>query len=276
MAKFDWYEGTYHGLEPAYVLASLDKRLDLSEVKPSQPKHGYLSGYEFFRGTKKLATIWAGGNPGVHFFTSGDRSPEMVQIYRELGAHNITRADACIDWIEPGLFDELTTYFRHYAEQKKLTIEMMGDWHRGTARTIYIGSRSSTCQLVIYEKGCQLGADPNWVRMEVRVKPKGARREWVSTWTADELFAASAWLTEALHNLGFHTFEARSLGTVYKPSDEARARLYLAKQYGGVITRWADELGWQNMARELFKLIDSVGEQHQLATLQEIDHQEKS
>ncbi|OYY72728.1 MAG: hypothetical protein B7Y40_10905, partial [Gammaproteobacteria bacterium 28-57-27] len=115
---------------------------------------------------------------------------------------------------------------------------------RGKARTLYLGSRKSTVQLVIYEKGYEAGGDLNWVRMEVRVFPKGRQKgELVAMWTPKDAFGASRWLCEALEGLGWSSLTPKSIGTVWKPSDDQRARRTMLKQYGAVIRRWADEIG---------------------------------
>ena len=113
--------------------------------------------------------------------------------------------------------------------------------------TLYIGSKDSPVRLVIYEKGYEQGGDAprDWVRMEARIRPKREHRSMVSTWDASTVFCAQ-WLPEALEALGWDDLDKRSsIGTVWRKSDEERARAALVKQYGAVIARWAaDSGGW--------------------------------
>lgn len=265
-AKFDWYQGTFFGQDQDEVVRFLERKFDLSEVKLCKPKNGYERGVEFLRGADRLAQVWWAGNPGVHVIATGDKSPEAAQHMRELGAHRITRLDACIDFISPGLFDVLTDGLRAYAREHGIQINMQGDWERGKARTLYVGSQQSAVQLVVYEKGYESGGDLNWVRVEVRVRPKGRENgEKVSTWTPDDAFQASRWLCEALEAQGWASLTPKSIGTVWKPSDDERARRTMLKQYGAILARWAEETGgWAQIGSSMVDKLEEMGLERRL------------
>lgn len=125
----------------------------------------------------------------------------------------------------------------------------MGDWIRGEGRTLYIGSKTSPVQLMIYEKGFEQGglAPRDWVRLEVKVRPKREHRSAVSRWEPEDAFGAS-WVPDALKCLGWDHLRKKSVGTVWKQSDAERARRALLKQYGATLAIWAQEVGsWQNL-----------------------------
>lgn len=249
MAAWDWYECTVRGLGQSghdLVLAGLSAGLDLSSVAPSRAMHGYLHGAEVRRGDSVLATVWWGGNPGVHVKASGSHSPEVAQVVRaRWPVHAVTRVDACVDWDQAGLFDRLAPALLAYAAQCDITINQQGDWHRGQGRTLYLGAVSSPVRLVLYEKGFEVGggASLNWVRIEVRVRPKGDARERVALWEPWEAFGAAGWLVGALERIGWGQLTAQSVGTVWRPSDAHRARLAMVRQYGATLSSWVAEAG---------------------------------
>lgn len=244
MEKFDWYQATFHGVELDQFIRHFERKADLAIMRPCRAKNGYETGVEFVRNESTLLQVWWGGNPGVHVIATGENAIDVSTWCREFGPHRITRLDSRLDFITPGLFDALTDGLRAYAKEHGIAINMQGDWERGKARTLYLGSRKSTVQLVVYEKGYETGGDLNWVRVEVRVFPKGREKgELVSTWNPSDAFSASRWLCEALESQGWHSLTPRSIGTVWKPSDDLRARRTMLKQYGAIIRNWANEVG---------------------------------
>lgn len=244
MSRWDWYQATVPEGSRDAVISALMGRFELSDMKPGRPKNGYSFGVDIARGDRVLATLWWGGNPGCHVTGTGENAPEVAAAVREAApSHRVTRCDVCKDWVEEGLFDRLAQELSRYAESKGVKINQQGDWVRGEARTLYLGSRNSPVQLVIYEKGYQAGGDPAWVRMEVRVRPSKDKKSVVASWRPGDCWASSRWLVEALGLVGFAKMEPHSVGTVWQKSDEERARAVLIAQYGRTIHEWAEELG---------------------------------
>lgn len=259
MAKFDWYECTFHEVDPVDLIRHLERANPFSLIEPDAPKYGYQVGQVFRHGGDAMARVWWQGNEGVHVSSTSSYAHEIAPLLREYGGHQITRLDACEDWIEPGLFDLISSHLIAYAVANRITITQLGDWVRGEARTLYLGSKSSAVRLVLYEKGYEQGGDPNWVRLEVRVRPKGAiARRAAARWTPGDAFGAARWVVGALQGLGWDHLQAKSVGTVYRPSDDERARQAFAKQYGKVCQRWLAEAGgMEEFHTELFSLIES-------------------
>lgn len=244
MARFDWYECTYFGADPLEIIQAIERAHPFAMIEPDAPKYGYRVGQVFKIGGEAMARVWWEGNEGVHVSTTSSHAHDLAPLLRAQGVHSITRLDACEDWIEPGLFDRMSAQLIAYAVANGITITQLGDWVRGEARTLYLGSKQSAVRLVLYEKGYEQGGDPNWVRLEVRVRPKGRlAREAVSKWTPGEAFGAARWVVEALEGIGWDHLQAQSVGSVYRPSNDERARITLRKQYGAVIRRWVDECG---------------------------------
>ena len=257
LVRWDWYQGTVFGGAPGVVIDQVARGYgDLVTIEPATPRNGYLRGCQLMRG-EQLVEVWYEGNPGTHFKASGSRSPEFARIVRTVvddwrWEFSPSRVDACIDWIEPGLFDELAHLALAFAVERGIKINQQGDWQRGQARSLYLGARESVVQLVIYEKGYEAGGDVNWVRFEVRVRPKGEARLEVGRWAPSMALAACAWLADLVEALGLGARIAQAVGTVWRPSDAARARRALVKQYGGILGAWAQEAGsWAAVGVEL-------------------------
>lgn len=245
--RFDWYQTTVLVQCPqeSGLVDALLKAWPLSDWGPARNLNGYAYGGAILRGDRILCHLCWGGQTGVNCKTTSDESPVLAEALRQFRKpHLPTRIDSCIDWQEEGLFDSLSGALIDYAKQNRLSINQQGDWIRGQARTLYVGSKDSPVRLVLYEKGYQQGgsAPLDWVRLEVRVRPKREWRSAVSSWDAETVFCAG-WVPGALQALGWDDLQRRSVGTVWKRSDDERARLALLKQYGAVMARWANETG---------------------------------
>lgn len=250
MARWDWYQATVHSVGADEISASALRHFDLVDLAPCGPQNGYHRGAQVRRGTHVLFTIFWGGNPGVNIKSTGDDSPAVALFMRQW-EHRITRADACEDWVEHGLFDRLSRSLTAYALEAGIAIENQGDWARGKARTLYLGSKDSVCRLVLYEKGAQMGLDQPWVRLEARVRPKGAAGYKVASWQPGEAFGACEWFVEALKRIGWDHLTKQSVGTVWRPSDLDRAKLQLVRQYKATIKAWKTECGdsWERLGQ---------------------------
>ena len=249
MARWDWYQATIRGLGQDghdAVMAGLVDGLDLASAYEARALHGYLHGGEVRRGSAVLARVWWGGNPGVHVQATGEHSPAVSAVLRDRWpVHACTRVDASVDFDQAGLFDQVAGPLLAYAVAQDIRIDQQGDWQRGEGRTLYLGARSSPVQLVVYEKGYQVGcgASLGWVRFEVRVRPVGDARERVAAWAPVDAFGASAWLVGALGAIGWSGLVKQSVGTVWRPADTQRARMALARQYGATLSEWIADAG---------------------------------
>jgi len=255
-SRFDWYQATVYVQDPSY--AGLADRLvrawDLADLAPDRGMHGYLHGAKVVRGDRTLCRVWWGGNPGVNITASGEEAPVLAELLRRLGlSYGVTRADVCCDWVEEGLFESLAGHLIAFAQDKNIAINQQGDWVRGQARTIYLGSPQSPIRLVLYEKGYEQGGDAprEWVRLEVRVKPRREHRIPVGQWDPGHFFMCG-WVADALAALGWDQLEKRAVGTVWRKSDDERSRAALLRQYGAVMERWASEVGgWDALGAEM-------------------------
>ena len=262
--RWDWYEGSLFGASAPVVVEVVGNGFDFADVVPGRGMHGYLRGVEVVRGESTLATIWWGGNPGVHVKATGSVSPECSRVVRRIADEwrlewSVSRCDAALDWIEAGLFDELACLAIEFAKQRGLALKFEGDWARGQARSLYVGSLASRVYLCLYEKGYEADGDRNWVRFEVRVRPKGPAKLDVGRWGPSMALGACAWLCDLVEALGLGARLRQAVGTVWRPSDMERARRALVKQYGRIALAWRDELGsWEAVGVELGRCVNEA------------------
>lgn len=242
--RFDWYSATVHEAEPEEVLPVLQE--DLCDVNPMRPMHGYGYGAEVVRGDRRFAMVWWGGNGGgVHVQSSGpDSDLTASKLRAAFPRHHVTRADVCQDYSAPGAWDVLSKLALEVADAQGIRVNHAGDWHRGQeGRTLYLGSPSSVARARCYEKGRQIGRDPDLVRMELCVRPKGEARLACATAEPRAFWGSARWSLALADRLGMSDVERMRCGTVYRVSDVERTRFALVKQYGPALLAWAAELG---------------------------------
>jgi hypothetical protein len=242
MVRFDGMNVTFHHRDPWDICAAIERVYPMARIDQDKPKHGYEKGIVFTQGDLAITRVWWDGNPGVHVQAHREFADQLAPVLRGIGEHELVRADSCLDVIEERFFDVLSGYLIEFATLQGLRLHYMGDWARGKNRTLYVGSRQSPYMLRLYEKGWKEGGDPNWVRLESEVKPKGrTSRKRAAGMTAEELLWSSKWGAAALEGFGWEAVKSKSVGAPYRPSDDERARLTLQKQYGQILKRWYDE-----------------------------------
>lgn len=250
MARWDWYQSTVMVADPQQsgLVDVLLEAWPLSDWAPAKNLNGYLYGGQIKRGDRTLCHVCWGGQAGVNCKSTSDESPTLADALQRFGRpHLPTRVDTCVDWHQTGLFDSMTAALIQFAQDNRLAINQQGDWVRGEARTLYIGSKDSPVRLVVYEKGYEQGGDApkDWVRLEVRVRPKRQHRATVAAWHAGQALCAG-WVPRALQCIGWDHLESQAVGTVWRRSDADRARAALLKQYGAIMAQWAEDVGgWE-------------------------------
>jgi hypothetical protein len=253
--RFDWYAATVPQ-EPQTVLSTLVSAADLADLRPARPMHGYTHGAEVARGDRVLVRALYGGpnGPDTHIWASGEDTEWFVdQVRRNWPVHRVTRLDSAEDFTAPHAWESLSHLALEVADRFNIDVKHQGDFHRGEkGRTIYLGSRHSPTQMLVYEKGKQLGGDPLWVRCEARVKPKRVGREMMSACTPLDVWACTAYLRAIGERLSHQDLQAIRIGSIYRPPDDARAWSALARQYGRILREKATVLGgWAELGAYL-------------------------
>lgn len=247
--KFDYYTASLDS-NPSTVIDCLRSSFELSDLVASTPKNGYERAYNVIRGDSVLARIqWGGKSVGTRVWASasGDRSPEFSEVIREeFKVHNLLRADVAEDYCEEGAWDRLYGLAIETADKFNLKVQHVGDYHREKdGRTINIGSRSSPAYQRVYEKGKQLGGDPNHVRAELEFKPQNAKAKQIyAQATPEEIWLATRWSQYVLAALrGVYGMQPAPPGTIRQISDDDRAMEFMFKQYGNVLRRKFEAMG---------------------------------
>ena len=249
--NFDWYAATVDA-RPEEAIGEMVAAFEGSTYEGCRP----LGGYRFDQAARvrregvTLATVmWDGpGSRGDSCFVqaTGQQSPPVAQFLRGwMPSHRVSRSDVAEDYSGPGTWERLSTLSLAIADRHAVKVEHMGDWHRGEAgRSIYLGGRMSVVREVVYEKGKQLGGDPDHVRVELRVKP-GTRdgKVHAAQLQPAEFYGASVWSADLGRELQHPEVARLSLGTVYREGDIARARRALLQQYGRTLRGLESECG---------------------------------
>nr|WP_015062103.1 replication initiation factor domain-containing protein [Pseudomonas syringae]AFK89818.1 hypothetical protein [Pseudomonas syringae] len=230
----------------------------------------YQYGGAIVRGSTELCRLSWGGQPGVNCKTSSAESGTLQRAIARTGMeHSPTRLDACVDWVEEGLFDSLSQALRKFAIDRRLKIGMVGDWERNVGRTLYLGGKTSIVQVCLYEKGAEQqakgasGAPSDWVRLEVRLTGmKRPQRDLIASWEDPSLVFGVGWMADVCKLIGFEELQRTALGTVWRRSDEERAFYALVNQYGPLLKRMAQATseGWDGPFQRLMAALDPYGE----------------
>jgi len=194
--------------------------------------------------------FWGGvnGEESVHVQASGPDTPAMVDVIRSSWPeHRVSRADAREDFSDPKAWRWLSKIGLRVAEDFGLRVSTVGDWVRGKhGRTLYIGAPKSRVGVRIYEKGKQLGVDPNWVRLEVQVRPTGEGKSALCGVMPGQLMEAAVWTRELARRVGMPELQAVRVRDPWSPGDDESALRWCLRQYGAVLERKAKTIGgWE-------------------------------
>ncbi len=245
--NWDWYSATIKQW-PDEVLPVLVGGFDLASLQPCRGVHSYARGAEVRRGDRVFCRAYWGGVNGqesVHVQSSGADAPGVVDLLRRnFPEHRVSRADAREDYIAPGAWELLTAAALAVADEHGVKVEHAGDHHRAQdGRSLYFGGREALARVIVYEKGKQLGLDPHWVRLEVRVRPKGAGKSVLASAQPAQLMGASTWTKSLAARIGAPEIGRLQVRDPFQPSDEDRAIQWMLKQYGEAIEGLAVKLG---------------------------------
>jgi hypothetical protein len=248
--NFDWYGASVDaGVDE--TLAEVVGAFDMSSPFPARGMWGYERAVTVKRGDTVLATVmWdnRGDSSGESCYVQGTGRhaasvADLVRKWKPL--HRVARADVAEDYAGEGAWDRLSGLSLKVADEFHIDVEHAGDHHRAVkGRSIYVGGRTSVVREICYEKGKQIGGDPNHVRVEVRVRPQGRDAKYRAGQLMPlEYYGASRWSKQLGVYLGQPEVARMSLGTVYRDEDVERSRKALLRQYGPILRGIRDEQG---------------------------------
>ena len=254
--NFDWY-GASVDVDPGEALGEASRWLDQCESVPMRGRHGFAAGMSFTNGRGRvLDVLWA--NRATHvdsvfFESSGKWAYPLSSFLRQWKpVHRVARVDVAEDYVGAGSWDRLSGLCLDVADEHGIEVEHAGDHHRAIkGRSIYLGGRTSVVREICYEKGKQIGGDPNHVRLELRVRPGSREAKYrAAELLPAELYGASNWSQDLAVRLGNPEVARMSLGTVYRAEDVERSRKALLRQYGNTLQGIASEVGSWSAAGE--------------------------
>ena len=257
--RFDWYQATVSA-DPDHVLRALEAEFS-AESRGSRGFWGYQNCSELVVGEDVRARVLHGGAIArPHVLMSGSEAPPLAAALRDLwpSGHEVARMDACEDFDGPGTWDRLVEPLLRIADERQLSIDQAGDWHRLEAgRTLYVGSPKSAVRVRLYEKGKELrvkGIDPaaslDLCRLEVQVRPQGKSRFVAATGSPDDAWGYSVWSRAVAAEL-LALDVPRVAVKEGRLSNDERAIRHLAKQYAGPLSRRAAATSWEELALQL-------------------------
>lgn len=237
--RVDWFEATVE-LDTHVLLAYLALFCtdDTEEwvMKKGKGQHGYLRSTQLIGPTFECTVLDLGNDGYPHVRATGQNADAVRRVLHGIGcAGRASRVDIACDSLEGWTTAERRVL--DFADtHPKTQIMHMGDFHRAErGRTYYLGAPTSERRVRIYEKGIQLGLDPQWVRVELQLRPNNrAAKGWAFRATLPELANSS------------RTFVAvRALEGLYVPPLFERPGRYpihaLAHQYGRILKQEVPE-----------------------------------
>lgn len=144
---------------------------------------------------KNLITVgsvqWGGNTSGrlghhVQLMLTGSNADTFHNSSLVLGdTAYFQRLDIAYD-VTDKPYSEIISLCDSLPEFARIKKETYTSSHSGvTATTTYYGSRESAFYIRIYEKGKQTATDPNWVRVEIEIKPNKTSLDF-ALWCYDE------------------------------------------------------------------------------------------
>lgn len=296
MSKFDWYQTTIRA-EPSLVLQTISKLGDQTRVNDRVGKmYRFQQGFEVHKQGNPVAYIALGHGDGddalhhAHAWATSDNAPAFADLVRNEwpDSHQVTRLDACHDFIDKTAFPRLCKIARKVAKEHRVKFPRIQDVLDPTAGvTQYLGAPSSEYRARIYEKGWEVvnkamgglrgkvtadqidsvrvpdidrSCHPSeWVRLELQARPKDeAARTAAAHATPDQVWTFTSWS----HHLAREAI-ALDLARFYvrqrKITTDERSLRFMCQQYGNMLIRLHSDLGdWSCVGLQIEQTIKDV------------------
>lgn len=262
--RFDWYSGSIDR-DPMDLIHVLNAGQDLTEIVQTSGDSYFRKGMNIMRGDRVISSVLfdnVQGSTKSHFRGTGLNAPDVAsRIRSSFSDHEVTRVDVAEDFDDPGSFETLMHGLMPIADCFDIDVMHVGDWYRNLkGRTLYFGSRESVFCARLYEKGKQLGVNPNWVRFEIEVKPTGKARSRCARLKESEFFGCSSWGHHVGEYLNVSDLTRIPAGSLYNPSNLAKKAESMAKQYGATILGLLEECSGSesDLGRRIVQLVHDV------------------
>jgi hypothetical protein len=262
VVRFDAYTATSPELDRSLPVSWLFRPGDT--INEAKGHHGFGSrlSVKDDTGSEVGSVSWGGKHSRVMVEVKGERTPGVVEALRAAAEHRCTRVDSCADFDAPGAFAGLLDPVERITRDHDLYAQRLGDWdlHPELGRTYMVGAASSPIRARLYEKGRQPEyrhlSKPDWVRLEIQVRPAKEAKSRYSTLSPTDVWGASKWTRQLAAEVLQQHVDPHPAGTVRRlTTDEAGLR-WIAKQGGNILTRAAADLGgWDVLGLTLRELV---------------------
>lgn len=256
--KFDAYAGNIWDGRMEQV-AELIAHRTKARLERARPRSRYGAVLEVFDGAAPIG--WVADDPVNHcayFEFKGCRTPDVasaLQADLAPGSFNVSRADVCEDFDEPGAHRRLVALVDATKRDDRVESLAMTPRNGDRGETIYWGSPKSAMRVRCYEKGKQaenlhLGR-PNWARLEAQVRPsKSVQKSLAASLSPLAMWGFASWsknVAEAITGLELARFA---------PPQEApqfdRTTMYLARTFQRHFKEMLEDFGsWECVGREI-------------------------
>lgn len=267
MVRFDAYTATVRDADYRDLCQIVD--FPGSNVIGGKGYYGYAQRISFRDAFgKELSCVQYGGvnaaTPMVEF--KGERTPALVDAVRgAFPEHSCTRVDSAYDLDRPGAWDDLLANVLAVKAAHKLKGEKRGDWddHPEDGRTMYLGAPTSPIRSRLYEKGREPDyrhlCMPDWVRLEIQVRPTKDAKKLYATLNPEQVWGASRYTRDLAARVLNREVDPFPAGTVRQETSEQKKRRSMAAQYGAITLEWLRQTGDidTQFGRELIEMMKS-------------------
>lgn len=260
--RFDAYNGNVSGSSPEEV-ATLVARAFRGRIERGRPRGRYGDVFEVKDGTEGVGWVGHDCQQDTAFFEfKGACTPASVEAIRKHWAlkHTVSRLDSCEDFDEPESFPRLVQLVDRSTDPRvKSDIIAPRNGDRGT--TVYWGSKTSAVMARCYEAGKMKDrlhfGRPNWVRVEVQVRPnKPFLKQAAAQITALEAWGFAAWTKRAAEVMA--QIPVPRLAVESTPPTFDGTTLYLARAFRRHFEEMLADLGdWECIGREIRAIWDA-------------------
>lgn len=171
-------------------------------VERARPRGRYGAVLQVMDGAEAIGWVADDSiNSTAYFEFKGSRTPDVASALRRglaPEAHNVSRADVCEDYCEPGAHARLVAMVDNAKADPRVQSDAITPRDGDRGETVYWGSRKSPLLVRVYEKGKQrenlhLGR-PDWARLELQCRPsKSSQKQLAATLEPLQFWGLGRW-----------------------------------------------------------------------------------
>jgi DNA relaxase NicK len=269
MLKFDGYTATTTDVKPEQLVPLFDPINRGMTMREGRGFHQFGSRLSLLdqSGSEVGSVSWGGKHEGRSMIeVKGEHTPRVVEALRSLCTHRVTRMDSAADFDASGSWNRLLRAVLAIKRKHRLYGERRGDWDQPEkGRTMYLGAKTSTTTLRLYEKGKQPEyahlARTDWVRAELQVRPAKEAKAAYAHLSPLDAWGASGWSRELAGKILAEHVDPHPAGTVWRKTDLDARVDWVCKQAGPTLVELLGELGsWECVGLTLGERIRELRE----------------